>query len=368
MRIGIVDPASFSLPYACFFARGLVEAGHHVSLICSYTSYNEELLDDLTALFPESVEVSRYAVSRTRSTSILGSLRAYARMLRAIVSRRRAFDRIILQYGIFLPLDLILIACLRDRLVLTIHDDVPHGFHGKHHAPTWLRALVARHLVFPSQAVFDRFMGRYRWPALAAKASVLQHGTIAAKLEPLRTETVLGGTDQVEAGTPVLTFFGTVKPYKGIEFLVDLAERRLCGPLEIHGRWDPGLNGLKQRALHCGIMVHDDYLSADALDQLLRERRLYVLPYHAASQSGVLYLLLHYARPFICTTSGDLGDFLRREKLTDLMLQTSETSELAERIAYAEQHYDFLRSRLLEIRKRYDWCRIIARSPIFEHG
>lgn len=369
MHVALIDPASFVLPYDCFFAQGLAAAGHRVSLFCSHTAYNEELLDELATLLPAAVQVHRHGISRTRSRSRWHGLAAYARLIGQVLRQRQRFDRVILQFGIFLPMDLVLMLGLRlalgRRLVLTIHDDVPHGFQGERHGPTLLRAWLAPVLVFPSAAVRDRFQRRYPWPSLAAKAQVLQHGTIAARLggglppgdEPPR--------DGQALPVPVATFFGTVKPYKGIERLVELSESQPGDPVEIHGRWDAELAPLKQRALACGMPVNDAYLSTDALDALLRERRIFVLPYHAASQSGVLYLLLHHARPFICTASGDLGDFLQREGLQALVLPGPGPQDLAGRIAFVRQHYDALQHRLQVVRERYTWQRIVDASPLF---
>jgi glycosyltransferase involved in cell wall biosynthesis len=360
MHVAIVDPASFVLPYDCFLAEGLLNVGHEVSLYCSHTAYNESLVDQLSSQHPSRLQVSRRRVSRTRSSSRWRGVLEYGQMVFNLVMRRQRFDRVIVQFGIFLPLDVLLLLALGKRAALTMHDDVPHGHKGRRHWPTWLRAWTARQIVFPSEAVRARFSLRYASRSLDARSVVMQHGTIAATLEAANRPLV-----EPPPGAAAVTFFGTVKAYKGVEALVDFAALRPGERVEIHGRWDADLAPLRQRAIDTGVHVRDEYISEANLDRLLRECRIFVLPYHAASQSGVLYLLLHYAQPFVATVSGDLGDFLRREGLADLILHSHDPSELATRIDWAKGHLADIRAKLLGIRERYLWTRIVRESPLF---
>jgi glycosyltransferase involved in cell wall biosynthesis len=119
-------------------------------------------------------------------------------------------------------------------------------------------------------------------------------------------------------------FWGTVKAYKGVELMLDLArtERwRAQGlALEVHGRWDAELAPLKADLLLAGVRVVDEFLDAAALRALLSRPVVFLLPYRHASQSGALFTLLHQGCRFVCAGVGDLGDFLRLHQLSRLLL------------------------------------------------
>lgn len=361
MRIAILDPASFALPYVVFLARGLGACGHKVSIFCSRTKYNESLLDELSAESdPARFDIDFYRISRTTAPSRWSGVLAYGALLHSVFSRRKSFDVISLQFGIFLPFDIVFMGLLYGRLQFTIHDDVPHGFNRKWHLPTLIRACCASKLVFTSQAVRDRFLSRYPIGGLRRRVKLLQHGLLAATLQPMPQESEHG------RGDPIVTYFSTVKPYKGVEQLVAAKPLLTEGAaVEIHGQWDLSLADLKERALLHGCTVKDEYLSAVALERLLTERRVFVLPYRNASQSGVLYLLLNYAKPFVSTDRGDLGAFLRREGLADLVFPNDDPQALAQALSLAISKYDEISQRLRLVRQRYEWKGILAASDLY---
>lgn len=364
MRVAIVDPASFVLPYDLFLAQGLLANGHAVELYCSDSAYNGELLGQAREAFAGQTgrfRVHRFKVSRTVAANRFVGVFNYLWMIRALVKRRREFDVISLQFGIFLPIDLLFMWVLGRRVDLTIHDDVPHGFAGRRHWPTLIRALSARRLVFTSEAVRRRFLDRYAIPALANRSTLLQHGTLAASITARGQARPASTPD----GSRAITFFGTVKPYKGVEVLLAAAPLLPESRVEIHGRWDADLRPMAEAARAQGIQVVDAFLSNDELDRLLREERVFVLPYRSASQSGVLYLLLHYARPFVSTDQGDLGQFLRRHDLAELIFDPARPEDLARCVRFTLEHYERLVVRLQDIRRSYDWTLIVGEHPMF---
>lgn len=361
MKIAILDPASFALPYVVFYGRALASCGHKVSIFCSRTKYNESLLEELEAESePGKLEINFYRISRTTARSRWGGVFSYGALLWNVYTRRKSFDVISLQFGIFVPFDIVFMMLLYGRIHFTIHDDVPHGFRRKRHLPTLMRAYCAKKIVFTSEAVRDRFLRRYPAGRLGTRVQLLQHGLLAATLQPLRER------PGFDAGQPVATYFSTVKPYKGVEQLVAATPLLKRGPpVEIHGQWDLELAGLKESALQHGCLVRDEYLSANALERLLTERRVFVLPYRDASQSGVLYLLLNYAKPFVSTDRGDLGAFLRREGLAELIFRSDDPPALARALELAISRYDQISQRLQVVRQHYEWKRIIATSGLY---
>jgi glycosyltransferase involved in cell wall biosynthesis len=282
-------------------------------------------------------------------------------MLWSLVRRRSEFDTVCLQFGIFLPLDLVFMWLMGRGVDFTVHDDVPHGFGRQRHWPTLLRCLSARRLVFTSEAVMRRFLNRYTLAHFVRRATLLQHGILSA------TMTKADGSAPAQgAGSRAVTFFGNVKPYKGIDVLLAAAPLLVGSRVEIHGLWDTELQSLAASAQLQGVHVVDEFLTNVQLDCLLREERIFVLPYRSASQSGVLYLLLNYARPFVSTDQGDLGDFLRRHGLAELIFDPARPEDLVRCVRHVLANYNALADRLRAVRQSYDWATIVGCHPMFK--
>jgi glycosyltransferase involved in cell wall biosynthesis len=210
-----------------------------------------------------------------------------------------------------------LLALLRHRLVFTVHNAVPHGHTGRTHVPTAWIARLARQLVFVSEATRDDFLRRYgAW--FTAKSVILRHGVLP--VEPGQAPVDYRPVVRPEA----LVFWGTVKPYKGLELVAALARsaawRAEGVGLEVHGRWDESLAPLRADLCSLGVRVVDGYLDAAALQALMARPVVFLLPYLHASQSGALYTLLHRGCHFLCADTGDLGAFLRQQGLPQLLL------------------------------------------------
>jgi len=352
--VAIVDGASFVLPYDHGLIGALRRQGHALRFFASRTRYNAEFLDDLRG--QAGVQVVDRAVSGTVAPRWRG-VAAYAGLWWALWRQRRGLAVVNLQFSVLWPLELPLCWLLRRRFVFTVHNAVPHGFAGRRHRPTLWLALLARQLVFVSQATRDDFMQRYG-QRFAAKATVLGHGLLP--LAPGDAPQPVQPLPQPQA----LVFWGTVKAYKGIALFAELARSaawRATGlPLEIHGRWDAGLQPLRDELAALGVLIDDRYLDADALRRLMARPVLFVLPYLGASQSGALFTLLHQGCTVACSDVGDLGALLRRFQLQGLLLP--ERSEAAVRavLAHLQGHAAAVALGLQAAQQQSTWDHTLA--------
>jgi len=223
-----------------------------------------------------------------------------------------------LQFSGFWPAELVVFFLLKSKFVFTVHNAVPHGFSGLQHRPTQRLASIARSLVFVSDATRDDFMRRYG-ETFRGKSSVLPHGLL-----PIAPQ--LGAVGYSACAAPrSLVFWGTVKPYKGVELFAELARsdeiRRRGLSLAIYGAWADELRSLHEELTGLGVAVHDEYLGEAQLLESLGQDAVFLLPYRQASQSGALYSLLNHGRVFICSDVGDLGAFMRAHGLEGLLLK-----------------------------------------------
>ena len=324
MRVAVVDGGSFVLPYDYQLVKALAGHGIAVEFFGSRTRYNGDVLEAMRAL--PGVVVRDSAVSSTVTSRWRGAL-AYAAMWFTIWRRRKEFDAINFQFSAWWKVEKRVMPRLGDRLVFTVHNAVPHSFTGRRHPQTERIAELARTLVFVSRFSHDDFIERYG-ERFRAKARVVPHGLLPVipGLPPMR---------YAAQGRPeALVYWSLVKPYKGVEIFRELAgsERiRAMGlRLEIHGAWAPELAGLRAELVALGVQVHDAYLDAPDLLDLLSRNVVFLLPYLEASQSGALYALLQHGRFFICADVGDLGDVMRRFGLEALLLADRSADAVAD--------------------------------------
>ena len=324
MRFAIVDGSSSVLPYDYQLVRALAAQGARIDFFGSTTRYNGELLDAMRSL--PGVAVHARAVSSTVASRWRGGV-AYAAMLWRLWRDQGRYDAVNLQFSILWPLELPFLAAMRKKLVLTVHNAVPHEHAGLRHAPTGWIAALARTLVFPSQFTHDDFLRRYG-ERFRARSVVVQHGA-----SPLVAEAP-SVPYRVLAAPEALVYWSTVKPYKGVELFADLARSTRIGgaglPLEVHGAWALELHDLRDELVGLGVKVESGFLDTASVLALFARPVVFLLPNRDATQSGALYTLLHHGCVFICADTGDLGVFMRRFGLERLLLKERSASAVAD--------------------------------------
>jgi len=204
---------------------------------------------------------------------------------------------------------LLLCAGLRGRvpLVLWCHNVFDHGRRGLLTLPVkWLLKAADGFVVHSGSE-------RARLEALAGLRPVGM-----APLPPLHAGEFGDPAVAVRGGTAVfrLLFFGFVRPYKGVEDLLE-ALVAVCrqAPVELTIRgecWGGMHRTLVARVHELGldgkVHVFDTYTPDDQLAGVFAGCDAVVLPYRSATGSGVVSLAHQFARPAIVTDVGSLPE------------------------------------------------------------
>jgi glycosyltransferase involved in cell wall biosynthesis len=358
VRIAVVDPGSFVLPYDFQLVKALAEGGREVDFCGSTTRYNGELLHAMAAL--PGVRVLAKPISSSVAPRVRGAV-AYASQLLSLLVRSQRYDVVNLQFIGFWPLDWLVFGWLRRKFVFTVHNPVPHGFEGERHAPTQRLARLARTLLFVSEASRDDFLRRYG-DTFRAKARVLPHGLMPATpqspVQPYRPMAV----------PRRLVFWSRVQRYKGVELFRDLAQsealRERGLSFAIHGAWAPELADLRAQLAQLDVALDDRYLDDERLLALLSTPdTVFLLPYLRATQSGALYTLLAHGRVFFCTDTGDLGAFMRRFGLEGLLLQDRSVDSVLRCLDHLAAHPLEVAEAFNRAQQALRWDRLLAELP-----
>ena len=112
---------------------------------------------------------------------------------------------------------------------------------------------------------------------------------------------------------PVVLDFGLIRPYKGLEVLLDAWSGIDGAELWIVGRPRYDIDALKAAAPR-SVRFVTRFVSDRELAAVFRRADLVVLPYRESEQSAVLTTALAFGKPILATDVGgfaELGDALR---------------------------------------------------------
>jgi len=333
--IAIADPTSSVLPY-CYSSAS--ELDGPVDLFCSETNYNSQFYFDWGF-----GKVTKFKISSTTNANLIIRVCNYCRLLLALFSNRRQYDRVYVNFPSILLVDILLFLVLREKLVFVIHNAVPHSYQYRVHVPTLILASVVKRIQVISTYNFNEFKKRYEFWVDSRKIFLAQHPQLV--INPVLVPTRSNRKSFFSSGNNiVLTFWGNVKPYKGVKFLLQMCKyiqvNQLPINVEIYGKWDKSLLGVKLDMELSGGVVIDRFISDDEVHQLLQEERIFILPYENASQSGVLYTLLSYGAVFVTTDVGDCGEFVRNKAIPSLLFDAENPSSCLDAINFICERYD----------------------------
>jgi glycosyltransferase involved in cell wall biosynthesis len=186
-------------------------------------------------------------------------------------------------------------------LALTVHDTTP--FRGASTSPIQYLGSESVYDMFDQLIVHtrisrDELVARGVPPS---KISIIPHGILQYPSQASENETDNPRT---------ILFFGTIKPYKNIETLLEAYAKlpaETCEKVELRIAGNPQMDvrPLRERATTLGIQssVHWDFrFVPDAeVPRLFSDADLIVFPYDDIDQSGALLTALQYETPIVAT-------------------------------------------------------------------
>ncbi len=124
---------------------------------------------------------------------------------------------------------------------------------------------------------------------------------------------------ELPENAPVVLFFGLVRPYKGVDLLIEaLGQTPIPIVAVIAGEWYIDPEPVLQRARELGIAerlrVENRFILRHEAPLYFCAADLVVQPYRSATQSGVTPLALRYERPVLVTTAGGLAEYIEPGK------------------------------------------------------
>jgi glycosyltransferase involved in cell wall biosynthesis len=299
IRVQLVDPSAFTPPYDRALAAALARQGAEVELLTSRFLYGP-------VPEPDGYRVKecfyRRSAARGLETPARRAFKLAEHLPDMLRFRHQATADVIHYQWLTLPtLDAALLPPRRPR-VMTAHYVLPPQ-------PSRRQLAGARRAFGAMDAVIAHSEhGARRLRDLVGldpdRIRVIHHGafdylTRLPEERPLPSE--LEGAEG-----PVILFFGLLRPYKGIDTLLE-AFRRLDGAeLWIAGNPRMDLAPLHRLAAEAPGRVRflTRFVEDAEIPALMRRADVVVLPYRDAEHSGVLYAALAFGKPLVLSAVG----------------------------------------------------------------
>jgi len=298
MRVHVVDPSAFTPPYDHALCAALAAEGADVELYTSHFAYGP--------VAPAQGYVRRESFYRTAARVSDARARRAVKLAEHVPNMllyrhaARTADVVHFQWLTVQHVDGHLLPANRP-LALTAHDVLPREPRpGQRSAQ---RRLYDRFgaVIVHSEHGRSRLIGELGLDP--ARVHVIPHGAF----EHLDAEGPgpAGRPPPFQTDKPVVLCFGLMRPYKGIDLLLEAWEGIQDAEL-----WVAGMPRMDIAALRAGappgVRFVPRFIGDDELPAYFRRADLVVLPYREIDQSGVLFTALAFHKPLLLS---DVGGF-----------------------------------------------------------
>ena len=175
---------------------------------------------------------------------------------------------------------------------------------------------------------------------------------------------------QIPMEEKVLLFFGFVREYKGLKYLIHALPRiqKECENIRLFVVGDFG--GVQNREAYEKIMeenrvkdavtVCDGYIPDREIEKYFAACDLVVLPYVSATQSGIVQIAYGFEKPVVVTNVGGLPDVVENGK-TGYVVEPENPDALADAVVryFVEDKEEEFGENVKKEAYRFDWERIV---------
>lgn len=171
---------------------------------------------------------------------------------------------------------------------------------------------------------------------------------------------------QLDADCRYLLFFGFIRDYKGLDWLLQamadprLKNRniRLIVAGEFYSDSEPYLKLVRELGLEEKVALHTDYIPNDRIACYFSAADLVVQPYKTATQSGVTQIGYHFNKAMLVTDVGGLGEIIADRKSGYVV--KPEVTAIAEAIAdfYDHDRQAAFEQETIKLKEQFSWTKM----------
>ncbi len=306
MRVSLVDPSAFTPPYDRSLAAALTRAGVEVELVTSRFLYGPVPAAEGYAVREPFYRHSTRAGRGSRLRMPIKGLEHPAQMLAQARRAGRRSDLVHWQWVSWPPLDRLLVRPSGRPRVFTLHYPLPPR--GDARGLRRERGLLGGFDAVIAHTAHGASRLREEVGVEPERVHVIPHGPLDYLTELADEAPLPGELAAAPDDVPVILFFGLLRPYKGIDTLLEAFAEIEGAELWIAGMPRMPLEPLERLAARAPGTVRflPRFIADPEIPALLRRADVVALPYREIEQSGVLYAGLAFGKPMVLS---DVGGF-----------------------------------------------------------
>lgn len=374
-KIVVVDPASYSTYYSYCYVKSLADQGLNIEFLTTKFPYEE-------VKPPENVKTIYFFFKISSFLNLWFKSRSIRRMLRALeypfnlcalcIRLLRDKPKLVHYIWVAIPIiDLLFFKVLKAigiKIIYTAHNPFPHELKPWH---KWLYKKVYNnvdHIITLTEYVKETVLENTS--VGSEKITVIPHGDfdyIFSQVIPNRDLELY--LEKKTKGCKVVSLFGAVRPYKGLEYLIQafaLVKEQIpnvklfvCG--KCYTDSDFYINLASKLKLEDDIIFDFRFIPLSDFLSYLNLTHVTVLPYVDASQSGSVVMSYKKGIPVVVTEVGGLPEMVIYGE-SGIVVQSKDIVALAEGIVYVLENkyrYQRMSSFARELAsKEYSWEKI----------
>lgn len=167
----------------------------------------------------------------------------------------------------------------------------------------------------------------------------------------------------------VILFFGFVRPYKGLHYLIDALATAVEKIDDIHllvvGEFmgndkQKYIDQMNQNSLQKVITLVDEYVPTDDINSYFCACDIVALPYVSATQSAVVQLAYGFNKPVLVTDVGGLPEVVEHDK-TGFIVERSNSAAISEQLIdfYKNNKETYMVDNVKEYKERFSWKNLV---------
>lgn len=167
------------------------------------------------------------------------------------------------------------------------------------------------------------------------------------------------------ADIKLVLFFGFIKPYKGVDYLIDacpiLKEKygngiRVLIVGDVYGDSTPYYDRISNSGAEDIITFDNGFVPDSKVEEYFLASDLLALPYLSATQSGIIQIAYNYDLPVVTTEVGGLPEVVH-DGVTGFLVPTEDSVKLAEATIrfFDENLASTLSKGIAEEKHKYSW-------------
>lgn len=240
----------------------------------------------------------------------------------------------------------------RGKWATAVHDPIPHSNERKLNvlirgAISWPIYKYCQHYFLFSENLVEKFKEARR---LSSQKVYL------TKLGPYETLNINGELSQDAHEEIRLLFFGKIKSYKGLRYLLEAyrilkEEHQAKVTLTIAG------SGYIEKDIidlnmYPDLYVHNRYITNDELSTFIKNCDIVVCPYTDATQSGVIMSSYAFCKPVIATNVGGLSEMVENE-VNGTLIEPGSSSHIVDAVLKILNNKETINNWSQNLREKY---------------